>query len=251
MRPLLALIPGLALLLLGGAPALAGNPSREAVVQLAHGLQLNRAALRDALGQPPAPGSKAASNDFAILLWLQNFRTPEMEANTWLFLDRNPVLFSRALGVDMVKQTPLIHAGVMAFVKPLDAVMGEFKQQFGRPRPYLQDSRIRPCLPREESASFPSGHSTWYRASAELLADLIPERRERLLAVGDHGGAARTVCGVHFPSDVEAGQRLGAAGARLLMATPQWRAFRNDPGVQAELQKLRQVPAESLIMLTR
>jgi hypothetical protein len=35
------------------------------------------------------------------------------------------------------------------------------------------------------------------------------------------------------------------------MATPQWRAFRNDPGVQAELQKLKQVPAESLPMLTR
>lgn len=251
MRPLLGLVPVLLVLLMGPSPALAGNPSRDAVVHLAHGLQLDRRPLRDALGQPPAPGSEAASNDVAILLWLQNFRTPEMEANTWLFLDRNPVLFSRALGVDMVKQTPLIHAGVMAFVKPLDTVMGEFKQQIGRPRPYLQDSRIHPCLPREDSGSYPSGHSTWYRASAELLADLIPERRERLLAVGDHGGAARTVCGVHFPSDVLAGQRLGAAGARLLMATPQWRAFRNDPGVQAELQKLKQVPAETLPMLTR
>jgi len=252
MHSLRALLPVLAWLLVSVPSVLADDSVVSGrAVDPARGVHLDRKALRDVVGQPPTPGSELASNDLAILLWLQNSRTPEMASNTWLFLERNPMEFSRALGIDMLKQAPLITAGVKAFLKPLDVVLGEIKREIGRPRPFLQYSEIRPCLPREDSASFPSGHSTWYRASAELLADLIPERRERLLSVGDHGGVSRTLCGVHFPSDVMAGQRLGAAGARQLINTPQWRAFRADPAVQAEVQRLRAVPKESLTLLTR
>jgi acid phosphatase (class A) len=226
------------------------QPSRD-VKAYAQGIVLDSKALLQAMGPPPAAGSEAASNDLAILLWLQGSRTPEMEANTWLTLDRNPMLFSRALGVDLQQTTPTLDAGLMAFLTPINAVMGRFKRDFGRPRPFIQYSQIQPCLPREASASYPSGHSTWYRATAELLADLIPERRERLLSVGYHGGASRATCGAHFPSDVEAGQRLGAAAARQVIATPQWQAFRQDPALQAELETLRRVPADRLMMLTR
>lgn len=226
------------------------EPARD-VGAYAQGIALDRRALRQAMGPPPAAGSEAASNDLAILLWLQNARTPEMEANTWLTLDRNPMLFSRAVGVDLQQATPTLTAGLRAFLAPINAEMGRFKRDFARPRPFVQYPQIQPCLPREDSASYPSGHSTWYRATAELLADLIPERRERLLSVGYHGGASRATCGAHFPSDVEAGQRLGAAAARQVIATPQWQAFRKDPVLQAELEQLRRVPADRLMLLTR
>jgi acid phosphatase (class A) len=226
------------------------EPARD-VEAYAQGIALDRRALRQAMGPPPAAGSEAASNDLAILLWLQNARTPEMEANTWLTLDRNPMLFSRAVGVDLQQATPTLTAGLRAFLAPINAEMGRFKRDFARPRPFVQYPQIQPCLPREDSASYPSGHSTWYRATAELLADLIPERRERLLSVGYHGGASRATCGAHFPSDVEAGQRLGAVAARQVIATPQWQAFRKDPVLQAELEQLRRVPADRLMLLTR
>jgi acid phosphatase (class A) len=226
------------------------EPARD-VGAYAQGIALDRRALRQAMGPPPAAGSEAASNDLAILLWLQNARTPEMEANTWLTLDRNPMLFSRAMGVDLQQATPTLTAGLRAFLAPINAEMGRFKRDFARPRPFVQYPQIQPCLPREDSASYPSGHSTWYRATAELLADLIPERRERLLSVGYHGGASRATCGAHFPSDVEAGQRLGAVAARQVIATPQWQAFRKDPVLQAELEQLRRVPADRLMLLTR
>lgn len=226
------------------------EPARD-VGAYAQGIALDRRALRQAMGPPPAAGSEAASNDLAILLWLQNARTPEMEANNWLTLDRNPMLFSRAVGVDLQQATPTLTAGLRAFLAPINAEMGRFKRDFARPRPFVQYPQIQPCLPREDSASYPSGHSTWYRATAELLADLIPERRERLLSVGYHGGASRATCGAHFPSDVEAGQRLGAAAARQVIATPQWQAFRKDPVLQAELEQLRRVPADRLMLLTR
>lgn len=73
---------------------------------------LNPDPLSRVVGLPPAPESAAAREDLAILLWLQNARTPEMEANAWLLLERNLGSFSRALGVDMAKSTPHINAAL-------------------------------------------------------------------------------------------------------------------------------------------
>jgi len=213
--------------------------------------QLDAAPLNKVAGRPPQAGSVESATDLAILQWLQSTRTPEMEANSWLTLERDPIFFSRALGIDMVKLTPRLNRGLRSFMGPIDAVMGVIKKQTARPRPYQQYASIQPCLPREDSQSFPSGHSTWYSAASELLADLLPERRERLLAVGFHAGASRVMCGVHFPTDVEAGRRLGAASALQIIASPQWQAFRSDPALQKELQLLRSVPQESLPLLVR
>lgn len=235
---------------LGLPPGLRAEPIQR-FDRAAGSLRLDAAPLIQSTGVPPRPGSPEASNDRAILLWLQNARTPEMEANSWLTLERDPIFFSRALGIDMVKLTPNLSAGLRSFLGTVDLVMGGIKKANNRQRPYQQFAEIRPCLPREDSASFPSGHSTWYRAASELLADLLPERRQRLLAVGFHAGASRVMCGVHFPSDVEAGQRLGAAAAAQVMASPQWRAFRDNPKIQSELQFLRSVPEASLPMLVR
>lgn len=245
----LALLPAL-LAALSLPPALRAEPTR-GLEHAAGSLRLNAAPLVAATGLPPRPGSVEASNDRAILLWLQSARTPEMETNSWLTLERDPIFFSRALGIDMVKLTPRLSAGLRSFLETVDQVMGGIKRSTNRLRPYQQYAEIRPCLPREDSASFPSGHSTWYRAASELLADLLPERRQRLLAVGFHAGVSRVMCGVHFPSDVEAGQRLGAAAAAQVIASPEWRAFRDNPEIQKELQRLRAVPEASLPLLVR
>jgi acid phosphatase (class A) len=174
-----------------------------------------------------------------------------MVSNSWLLLDRSMVRFSPALGIDLSRSAPLITAGLESFLKPVDDVMGDLKNRFQRPRPFVAHQRIVPCLPREQSYSFPSGHATWYRAASELLADLLPERRSRLEPVGRHGGFSRVLCGVHYPSDVNAGQRLGVAAAAQVIASPQWQAFKADPAVRAEVHLLRQVPVQALPELMR
>lgn len=241
-----SLIPALGLLVGLVAPAaVQAEPASTA------GVVLNLDPLNRVVGLPPAAGSATAKEDLAILLWLQGARTPEMEANAWLLLERNLGSFSRALGVDMAKTTPQINAALKTFLKPVDAVMGSLKDRYRRPRPFVAESQIKPCLPREQGYSFPSGHSTWYRAASELLADLVPERRTRLVAVGSHGGNSRVLCGVHYPSDVSAGQRLGVAAAAQLIASPQWKAFKADPAVIAEVEAIRQVSEGALPALVR
>jgi acid phosphatase (class A) len=210
------------------------------------GLQLEMAALNKAVGLPPKPQTAAASQDLAILLWLQKHRTPDQIAKSWLLLDRNIVQFDRALGIDMTKSTPAVVRGVTSFLKLVDGAKDSIKDRVQRPRPFVSHPQIQVCLPPESSWSFPSGHSAFFRSAAVLLADLVPERRERLLAVGLLGGTSRNICGLHYPSDVEAGQRLGEAAALQILTSPQWQRFKQNPAVQQEIDKIRQVPVSRL-----
>jgi acid phosphatase (class A) len=73
------------------------------------------------------------------------------------------------------------------------------------------------------SFSYPSGHATRGTLLARILAELAPERREALLRVGHQIGYDRVVGGVHYPSDVLAGDRLGDAVADALLADPDFR----------------------------
>ena len=210
------------------------------------GLQLEMGPLYKAVGQPPKPQTAAADQDLAILLWLQKHRTPDQIAKSWLLLDRNIVQFDRALGIDMTKSTPAVVRGVTSFLKLVDGAKDSIKDRLQRPRPFVSHPEIRVCLPPESGWSFPSGHSAFFRSAAVLLADLVPERRERLLAVGLLGGTSRNICGLHYPSDVDAGQRLGEAAALQILSSPQWQQFKQTPAVQQEIEKIRQVPASRL-----
>jgi acid phosphatase (class A) len=200
-------------------------------------LKLDQRRLAAIAGLPPAPGSAAEAADLAIL--------------EWLLLDRDLDVFSSAVGTELGKATPMLSAGLHAFMAPVNSAYRGIKQQQGRIRPYIAHPGLEPCLPRENTGSFPSGHAVWFSSTAELLADLLPERRERLHHVGRQGGANRVLCGLHYPSDVEAGQRLGADAALQIIASPQWRAFRQDPALRAELELLRAVPAKALPPMLR
>jgi acid phosphatase (class A) len=79
------------------------------------------------------------------------------------------------------------------------------------------------------------------------LADLVPQRRERLLFVGEQAVAARAYCGMHYPSDLEAGQRLAKAAVKQIIASPQWLDFK--ASVQPEIKKLLVAPPAGLPLL--
>lgn len=224
---------------------------RDPAASLVEGLTLDLAALIRITGLPPAPASQALQDDLAILRWLQANRTPQMVAGTWMTLGRDSDVFSPALGVDMSKATPTIEAGLRQFLALVDAAADQIKRRVGRPRPYDSHSDLRPCLPPEAGFSFPSGHSSWYTAAALLLADLVPERRQRLEEMGRHGASNRVMCGVHYPSDVLAAQRFARAAVDQILASPQWQRFRRDPLVQDDVQRVRQARPEALPLLVR
>ena len=214
----------------------------------AAGLALSADRYRAVIGNPPAAGSREEADDLAVLRWNQRSRYPEGVVHSWRFLYRNLSSFDAAVGSDLSTASPTLFKGLPSFLKAIDELKDQLKDAVARPRPYVSHQEFQPCLPLESTWSYPSGHATWYAATAQLLADLLPERQERLLQVGLQGGYARSYCGVHYPSDVLASQRLAAAVAKDVIASPQWQTFKQQ--LKPELQKLLVAPPAGLPLLT-
>ena len=94
------------------------------------------------------------------------------------------------------------------------------KQKFNRTRPPIANPEIHACVPLEHTGSFPSGHATRGIVWATIVAEIFPEEREQIMASGKQIGDDRVLAGMHYPSDVVAGQALGAAIAQKLLANP-------------------------------
>jgi acid phosphatase (class A) len=105
------------------------------------------------------------------------------------------------------------------------------KDHFHRPRPYQRIQLRRMCgnttPPQPEArptsgSSYPSGHSAYGWAVAMILARMAPERSEALMARAENYAQSRVICGMHFPSDVSAGQAIAAAVISHLDALPEF-----------------------------
>ncbi len=111
---------------------------------------------------------------------------------------------------------------------PLGAAVLVAKNRFGRDRPFVVDATITPCIEASDSlrasGAYPSGHAAFGWAWALVLAELNPDRADAILARGREYGDSRVVCGVHYPSDVEAGRTVAAAALARLHADPDFRA---------------------------
>ena len=98
-----------------------------------------------------------------------------------------------------------------------------------RPRPFLSDSAITTCIENDErlraSFSYPSGHGALGFSWALVLAELIPSRADALIERGRDFTWSRVVCGLHYPSDVEAGRTVAAAAVARLHADADFRAM--------------------------
>ena len=85
------------------------------------------------------------------------------------------------------------------------------------------------CTPDDESAlrtdgSYPSGHTSVGWAWALILSEIAPNQQDQILQRGVEYGKSRNICNVHWHSDVQAGQHIGAATVARLHANPVFRA---------------------------
>ena len=204
----------LMLMLVAGLPTLAQVPA--AVVQPAAVQELVAF-----LGPYPALDSDAGKADLAIVLWYQQNRTAGEVKLALGEVKLTLGAYAPAAGRPLdVAQFPKTVALVDRLAKDIKVQTDALKKHFGRPRPYMADARVQPAIEREISPSYPSGHSTRGLAIAMVLAELVPQRREALLEQGRQVGVHRVVGGVHYPSDVTSGQRLGARLGEAWLAEP-------------------------------
>jgi len=107
----------------------------------------------------------------------------------------------------------------------IDYFVTREKKFWGRERPYGEDPGIRPCVPLEKDGSYPSRSATEARAFADILTTLIPAEKTAFLNRADQIANDQVIAGLHFRSDVLAGQELGDA---IYQALVQSFAFEQD-----------------------
>ncbi|MEI7791627.1 MAG: acid phosphatase, partial [Alphaproteobacteria bacterium] len=67
-----------------------------------------------------------------------------------------------------------------------------------------------------------------------VLASLVPARSQEILARASQYAERRLICGVHYRSDIVAGQQFGTVLALKLMQKPEFQALMT--AAQAELK---------------
>jgi acid phosphatase (class A) len=162
------------------------------------------------------------------MLKIQQDRTPQEVDRARADASYSVFRFADALGNPEAftpKDLPKTTALFRKVTREEGAVVQAGKRSFDRPRPFVLDTRIQPVLKEPTNASYPSGHALWSRVVGLLLADMLPEYREKIMARADDFAFHRVVAGVHYPSDVEAGKLAGTALAAFLLAAP---AFQPD-----------------------
>ena len=97
------------------------------------------------------------------------------------------------------------------------------KDGFKRVRPYNLDKTLHPiCVTKTKNDSYPSGHTTTGYLMALTLIDMVPEKRDAILARADDYANNRLVCGVHYPSDLQASKLLAYSIHAVMGTHPQY-----------------------------
>jgi hypothetical protein len=177
------------------------------------------------LGDPPPDNSPEHKAEVNHMLDLQAARTSEEERRCKDEEEVTVFAFSTVLGDDFnAKNLPVTTKVMSEALADTKIVTNAAKLTWRRVRPPLAEPRIHPCVKLEHTASYPSGHATRGIVWATLLAEIFPDKRDAILARGKQIGDDRVLAGMHYPSDVVAGQKLGAEIAVKLLANADFKA---------------------------
>jgi acid phosphatase (class A) len=177
------------------------------------------------LPPPPEDGSPLAAADLAHYRSLARLeggeRWKQASKDAELRFPAAAAFFSCALDMPISKEaTPHLNMLLRRIRMDASRANDRPKEHYRRSRPY-QVTREPSC---EKSGrkpdSYPSGHASIGWAWALALAELAPDRADRILARGYAYGESRAVCRMHWRSDLEAGRTVGAATIARLHANP-------------------------------
>jgi acid phosphatase (class A) len=182
---------------------------------------------------PPADGSPDSKAEFAELKAIAARSSPqEVAAAARDAKDEKPDLFNSTVGFD-ISALPETNKLLMMVVEEEGADVKAAKKYFHRVRPYSADPTIKTCepvKPGKAANSYPSGHASLAFSTGVVLAALLPAKSQSIMARASEYAEHRLVCGVHFRSDIVAGQQYGTIIALKLM---------DNPGFQAQMAKAR------------
>lgn len=192
------------------------------------------------LPPPPEVGSIAFLNDQAM--YEQGRQLRNTERGKLAFEDANLAgdgvanAFSAAFGsLISEKDSPQLFRLLTKMREDAgDLATRGAKQKYMRIRPFAWYG-VPTCNTKDQNelsknGSYPSGHTAIGWATALILAEINPQRQDKILQRGFDLGQSRVICGYHWQSDVDAARVVASAVVATLHANP---AF------QQQLQKAK------------
>jgi acid phosphatase (class A) len=170
----------------------------------------------------PPPDKKSAETKAELreLLTLQNQRTPDQAKHAEQDYKRTIDRFFGEIGIKVDDWPNSAQHFFECVAATAEDAVNEAKTTFRRTRPYKlphNGLHILKTLKDDDTFSYPSGHATYGTVTGLLLAEMLPEKREKILKRIEDYGYSRMVSGVHFRSDVYAGQVAGATIVAFLL----------------------------------
>ncbi len=216
------------LLLTASLLAFVAAPLRAAEAKFVY-LSLASVDAKHLVPAPPAPGSPEDQLDLDSTVAVHHAAPPAAIARGQAQNTLSPFQYAPAIGPWFTAQKCPKTAALLKQVEAeAKLVTDDAKNFFKRPRPYhVAPEQFPNAIEHEDLThySYPSGHSTRGTTYAFILAELLPEKRDAILAQGRETGWLRVQGGVHYPLDIFAGRVLGQALARALLANA---AFQRD-----------------------
>ena len=175
---------------------------------------------------PPAKGSEADKADMQAVLDAQAHASDARKAQA--FADSDETVFVAFTSVFGQGFKPEAMPKASLFFERIgdseDDTLDAAKPFFGRVRPWLANPEVKPIAKQTKSGSYPSGHTTRVAIYATMLAMMVPEQKEAIWARAVDYAQSRVIGGMHYPTDLLAGWRTGAAMAAVMLQSPAFRA---------------------------
>ncbi len=113
---------------------------------------------------------------------------------------------------DLILRTPLAWVNIAVY----DATILAWKEKikYKRKRPHEIDPSLKPAVIAPLTYSYPCEHSVTAAAAANVLAYFLPDKGDSILKLARAASQSRIDAGVQFPSDIEAGWKLGEQVAK-------------------------------------
>ena len=113
------------------------------------------------------------------------------------------------------------------FIKDVGIYSIKLKMKYKRPRPYEVSDKIESITNTDDSPSFPSGHAMEAYALAKVLSEEYPDKIDELFNVAEGISLSRVIMGNHYPSDIQAGEKIGLLIAETYLASDIKKSWQN------------------------
>lgn len=167
--------------------------------------------LKEQFVLPPALNSAEQKKDENILFEFQKKRTAAdcERAKSEIFISLRSFYGGGSSLLDdqtIEKLNPLFEQ----VKNDADYFIQKLKIDYQRKRPFAYISGLEPCISKEVTGAYPSGHATLAQLYSLVLSEFFPELKDQLQVRAEQIGQDRVIAGVHHPSDIQAGKKLAS-----------------------------------------